>query len=219
MARYQVPQNIDMEDKIVGPLTMLQFVYLMVGGMIVYLSWTLFDISLFLVIAVPVGLFTLALAFVKVQDQPFPKFMAAFLLYLVRPKARVWQKEQQLSELKLTKKAQETRVAGSEKTLSHDTSAELASGVDVPTQNVEPRTQHLGATANQTPVGTVPVSPPEPQSTQSTPIAPTDQLNAVRAAAGGVNLDQVPSQPASPTGGPPKIDETAPPAPPVTGAR
>ena len=34
--RYKVPQNIDMEDRIVGPLTMVQFVIVMIGGMIVY---------------------------------------------------------------------------------------------------------------------------------------------------------------------------------------
>lgn len=104
MARYQVPQNIDMEDKIIGPLTMIQFVYLMIGGMIVYLAWTFFDIELFLVTGLPVALLTLALAFVKIQDQPFPKFLAATLLFLVRPKSRVWSKDPAAAHLTIVEK-------------------------------------------------------------------------------------------------------------------
>lgn len=93
MPRYKVPQNIDMQDRIVGPLTMAQFLYVLVGGMIVYASWFSFDFELFLLVATPVTLLTLALAFLKVQDQPFPKFVASALLYLVHPKERVWLKE------------------------------------------------------------------------------------------------------------------------------
>jgi hypothetical protein len=105
LASYKVPQNIDMEDRIVGPLTMLQFVYLLIGGMIVYVSWMLFDLALFTIIAVPVGFFTLCMAFLKVQDQPFPKFIAATLLFLTKPKARVWQKEPTMSHLNIVAKS------------------------------------------------------------------------------------------------------------------
>lgn len=94
-----------MEDRIVGPLTMLQFVYLLIGGMIVYVSWMLFDLALFTIIAVPVGFFTLCMAFLKVQDQPFPKFIAATLLFLTKPKARVWQKEPTTSHLNIVAKS------------------------------------------------------------------------------------------------------------------
>jgi len=102
--RYQVPQNIDMEDKIIGPLTMAQFLYLMVGGMVLYLMYlTLIPVAFF-GLGIPLGLVTLAFAFLKVQDQPLPKFLAATLLYLVRAKSRVWQKDASASYLKIVAK-------------------------------------------------------------------------------------------------------------------
>ncbi len=103
-----------MEDRIVGPLTMVQFVTVMVGGMIIYLSYLLFTPTSFWIIAVPVGLATLALAFLKINDQPFPKFLAATLLFLVRPKNRVWQKTDAAEPLSITHQptAQETRQTG-----------------------------------------------------------------------------------------------------------
>lgn len=102
--RYKVPQNIDMEDRIVGPLTMVQFVIVMVGGMLVYLTYTLFTPGTFWFAAIPIALVTLTLAFVKVNDQPFPKFLAATVLFLVRPKNRVWQKEDGVETLKIVHK-------------------------------------------------------------------------------------------------------------------
>ncbi len=94
--QFKVPQNIDMADRIVGPLTLVQFLYLLIGGIVVYFLFTLFgsiNPTFFLATGGPVALFVLALAFLKIQDQPFPKFVGAFLVYLTRPKMRVWYKE------------------------------------------------------------------------------------------------------------------------------
>ncbi|HEY1074086.1 MAG TPA: PrgI family protein [Patescibacteria group bacterium] len=94
--QFKVPQNIDMADRIVGPLTLIQFLYLLIGGLIVY---TLFSVIapvntvLFVVTAGPIALLTLALTFLKVQDQPFPRFALAFILFLFSPKMRVWHRE------------------------------------------------------------------------------------------------------------------------------
>lgn len=98
--QYKVPQNIDLEDKIIGPLTMLQFIYLMVGGMIVYVAFETFEFGVFIIIAFPVALLAICLAFVKVQDQPFSKFLIAALFYLTRPKSRVWYKNPQAEKFK-----------------------------------------------------------------------------------------------------------------------
>jgi len=93
----KVPQNIDMQDKVIGPLTLVQFFYLLFGGLFIYLlnNWTL-GIGvlrpLFWLIAVPVGLLSFALAFIKVQDRPFIYFIGSLARYLQRPRTRVWQK-------------------------------------------------------------------------------------------------------------------------------
>jgi hypothetical protein len=94
--QFKVPQNIDMADRIVGPLTLVQFLYLLCGGIVVYFLFSTIapiNSTLFFVIGAPVTLFTLALAFLKIQDQPFPKFVGAFFIFLFRPKMRVWFKE------------------------------------------------------------------------------------------------------------------------------
>lgn len=91
--QFKVPQNIQMEDKIIGPLTMKQFVYLLVGGMITYATIKSYNIAMIAFVGVPVGILALCLAFIKVQDQPFSKFMFSLASYLARPKERVWQKD------------------------------------------------------------------------------------------------------------------------------
>lgn len=89
--QYKVPQNIDLEDKIVGPLTLIQFLYVIGGGVIVYLLYMYLKSSLlFWVIGIPVALVALALAFLKIQDQPLSHFMKAGLVFLSRPRKRLW---------------------------------------------------------------------------------------------------------------------------------
>lgn len=105
--RYRVPQNIDMEDKIIGPLTMAQFLAVMIGSMIIYVAFISLVRTapiLFWLIAIPIGLFTVAFAFMKIQDQPFPKFLASVALYLARPKTRIWQKDTKLEHLAVVTK-------------------------------------------------------------------------------------------------------------------
>lgn len=88
--QYRVPQNIDMADKIVGPLTMIQFLYVAIGGSIVYLTLTKGGTFIFVVVGIPTGLLTLAMAFYKPQDQPFSHFILSLISYLFKPKDRVW---------------------------------------------------------------------------------------------------------------------------------
>lgn len=92
--QFQVPQNIDMEDKIIGPLTLIQFLYLLAGGVIVYLLFLSFKSSfIFWLLGLPLALVSLALAFLKIQDQPLSYFIKAGLIYLSRPKIRLWQRQ------------------------------------------------------------------------------------------------------------------------------
>src|SRR3989344_6898134 len=88
-----------MQDKVIGPLTLVQFFYLLFGGLFIYLlnNWTLgigLLRPLFWIVAIPVGLLSFALAFIKVQDRPFIYFLGSLVRYLQRPRTRVWQKGQ-----------------------------------------------------------------------------------------------------------------------------
>jgi hypothetical protein len=94
--QYKVPQNIDLEDKIVGPFTMKQFIYLLVAGGIAYGWWNFLSqryvgfMPAFLLVAAPVGLLGVALALVKVNDRPFEIFLLNLFRFIFMPKRRVW---------------------------------------------------------------------------------------------------------------------------------
>lgn len=95
--QYKVPQNIDMEDRIIGPLTMPQFFYVLFGGVIIYILFKKLiftDFAIFFwVLAIPIGLFCFAMAFLKVQDRPFPSFVVAAIHYMRTPRQRAWRHE------------------------------------------------------------------------------------------------------------------------------
>lgn len=99
--QFKVPQNIDMEDKLVGPLTLLQFLYVLGGGILIYVLFnTIFKYQLlFFVLAIPIALIALGLAFLKIQDQPLSHFINVGIQYLSKPKIRFWQKDKPLPEI------------------------------------------------------------------------------------------------------------------------
>ncbi len=99
--QYKVPQNLDLPDKILGPLTLIQLGYILIGGMIAYSIYRIGNIVLTVLVASPILLFTLALAFVKVQNQSFGKFVFNFVLFAVSPKTRVWHKGNTNSTVKI----------------------------------------------------------------------------------------------------------------------
>lgn len=90
MRQYQVPQFIDVEDKIVGPLTIRQFLYLLAGGGAVVLSYYVLPFFLFVLIAIPAAAFAAGLAFVKVNGIPLPRLTANMIGYLSKPRLYLW---------------------------------------------------------------------------------------------------------------------------------
>lgn len=165
-----------MEDRIVGPLTMLQFVYLMVGAMIIYVAHTLFITTAFWFIAVPVGLLSLSMAFLKVNDQPFPKFVAASLLFLVRPKSRIWQKESNDDLLKITHNPTQQEVHRvNQSEVKKSQLEELSNVLDTSgTTQLPVLARPLTAPAASTPQpAPAPTTLPTPQPEQLQPITPT----------------------------------------------
>ena len=87
---YQVPQFIEVEDKIIGPLTLKQFIYLAgAAGLCVVFFAYLPTIVAFLV-AAPVVAFAAALAFYKVNGKPFIEMIEAGFSYYTRAKLFLW---------------------------------------------------------------------------------------------------------------------------------
>ena len=88
--RFKVPQNIDIEDRILGPLTMVQFIYAVIGGGICYVIYTVVPAPFSYVLISPIALFVFCLIFVKINERPFIIFLVSMLQFNMTPKQRVW---------------------------------------------------------------------------------------------------------------------------------
>lgn len=100
--QFQVPQNIDLEDKIVGPLTLIQFLYVLGGSLVDYFLFQAIGknyFSIFMIIGVPIALLTVALAFLKIQDQPLSHFFITSIVYFTKPKKRLWDRQTNFSPI------------------------------------------------------------------------------------------------------------------------
>lgn len=92
--RFQVPQFIETETKIVGPLTLKQFLWVAAGAAIIFFLFMMTQGSfVFYLIAVPTALLFGALAFIKVNDLPLIEYAAYMLTYILNPKSYVFKKE------------------------------------------------------------------------------------------------------------------------------
>jgi len=93
--RYIVPQFIDSEDKIFGPVTIRQFLVCTLGGLLIFVSYKLSDFSLFMLETILIGGTTIVIAFVKVNGKKFHNFFIDLLNFLFKtPKLSVWQKKE-----------------------------------------------------------------------------------------------------------------------------
>ncbi len=91
--RFQVPQFIEVEDKLFGPLTFKQFIYIAGAIGLSVILFTLLPKFLALLISVPVLVLGAALAFYKMNERPFIQVMEDFLHYSISSKLYVWKKE------------------------------------------------------------------------------------------------------------------------------
>lgn len=91
--RFEVPQFIEIEDKIFGPLTWRQFLYLGGGvGMGTVLFFTT-PLIVFLIFGLPLALLAGALAFYPVNNRPFSFFLEAIIGYLRSHKLYLWKRK------------------------------------------------------------------------------------------------------------------------------
>lgn len=89
--QYQVPQFIDTEDKIAGPFTIRQFIYICVTAALVFALYFLFQSYIFIFFALIVGGVGIGLAFIKVNGQPLSKLAVLGFLFYWNPQFYLWQ--------------------------------------------------------------------------------------------------------------------------------
>ena len=88
--QFQVPQFIEVEDKIFGPLTFKQFVYIAGGAGAAYLLWRIFPFYLSVPLIVAEGGLAASLAFLKFNGRPFIIALENGFFYTLRTKLYLW---------------------------------------------------------------------------------------------------------------------------------
>lgn len=91
MKQYIVPQFIAVEDKIIGPITVRQFVIVLVIALTDVIIFKLVDFSLFIILTVPLVIFAIFFAFVNINGKPFHFFFLNFITTIRRSRIRIWQ--------------------------------------------------------------------------------------------------------------------------------
>jgi len=90
--QYQVPQFIEVEDKIVGPLTFRQFAYLLGGAGLSFVLYTIFPLSIAILFIIPTVVLALGLAFYKVNNKPLIFVISSAINYIRKSRLYVWKK-------------------------------------------------------------------------------------------------------------------------------
>jgi hypothetical protein len=96
---FTVPQFIDVEDKIIGPVTTRQFIICLVGLGILVPAWKFLSFGYFAFVAVFDVLIFGAFAFVKINGRPFHHFILNIIQTVKKPGLRVWNHKNYLKDL------------------------------------------------------------------------------------------------------------------------
>ena len=103
MATYKVPQDVEAEDRLLGPFTFRQFVYLLIAAIAGALATALFQIfPLLAILPLPVIIFFLILALPLKKDQPMETYLAAIVSFYMKPNKRFWRPGQGETTIQIT---------------------------------------------------------------------------------------------------------------------
>lgn len=103
MAQYKVPQDVEADDKLLGPFTFRQFVYLLAAGVLIAIAAGLFQIHpLLIIIPLPVIILLLVISLPLKKDQPMETYLAALVSYYLKPRKRIWTSGQPESTITIT---------------------------------------------------------------------------------------------------------------------
>jgi len=91
--RYTVPQFIEAEAKIMGPISVRQFIILLIAVLLMFISWKFASSLVGGILILLWGGLGLALAFVKINGQSMHIFLLGLIRTIRKPRLRVWYKE------------------------------------------------------------------------------------------------------------------------------
>lgn len=127
---FSVPQYIDIEDKIAGPLTAKQLLWMAGMAATGFLLYVMLPKIFFYALLVPVVLIFLALAFYRPQGQAFYVFVFNLVNFMFHSKVYVWRRSSTLKQIIQEKQAAQKENQKKKQMLTSEELADLARMLD-----------------------------------------------------------------------------------------
>ncbi|MGK2896582.1 MAG: PrgI family protein [Candidatus Saccharimonadales bacterium] len=103
MAVYKVPQDVEADDKLLGPFSFRQFIYLIIVALSCGAAWGLSQLFIALaILPIPLIIFFGALALPLRKDQPMETYLAALVSFYLKPHRRLWDPDGLQSLIEIT---------------------------------------------------------------------------------------------------------------------
>jgi hypothetical protein len=100
MAYYKVPQDVEAEDKLIGPFTFKQFVFLIIFFISGFVGFRLLQVNIALTgIVLPIFIISGILGFYRPADQPVETKLLAYINFYFKPRVRLWSRDGQLEHV------------------------------------------------------------------------------------------------------------------------
>ena len=131
MQQFQVPQFINIEDRIIGPLTLKQFLYLLGAAAVALIGWSLLHFILFVLVAIPFSGLFVAMAFVKIDEQPLPTLFFSAISYYLHPRLYLWRQVPEKKKAAAVQAQKEEGLLASIPKLSESKLNDLAWSLDI----------------------------------------------------------------------------------------
>ncbi|MEK9181318.1 MAG: PrgI family protein [Patescibacteria group bacterium] len=93
MSQFSVPQFTEVEDKIIGPLTLKQFIIMLIGAAVIFVFYRAIPGFFFILPSIPVAGLTLVTAFYKYNERPLEELALGAVGYLTDPKVYIFDKQ------------------------------------------------------------------------------------------------------------------------------
>ena len=130
MQQFTVPQFIDVEPKIIGPITARQFLIFLATSLVIFIFYKVFDFSTFVILSILVFAFAGIFSFLKINGRPFHYFVLNLIQSLKKPGLRIWNHKITSFENKEDKQVEYEKVITPDKYFSKEKLTKLSLIID-----------------------------------------------------------------------------------------
>ena len=127
---FNVPQFIDVEDKIAGPLTWRQIFWMIGMSAVLMVIYNIFDSATFFVLAIPVVIIFALFAFYRPNGVSMIEFTMHGFLFLFQPKVAVWERPTTVRPLSVEPEKEVTQEVGETKKFDSNKVHQIAEMLD-----------------------------------------------------------------------------------------